>query len=213
MLNVTDLKYEYKDADDVYTYAMSVQAGEVVAILGQSGSGKSTLLDLIAGFLHASSGSIKLDERDLTQVAVEKRPMTILFQNHNLFEHLTVQKNILLGVSKVLKENIEDVNKVQDILKEVGLEKYEHTLASSLSGGQQQRVALARVLMRREPILLLDEPFTGLDEETRVQMLDLVRKITIENNLHTIMVTHDMQDCERIANRVYKVQNHTLIEQ
>jgi len=213
MLSVTDLKYEYKDADDVYTYAMSVHAGEIVAILGQSGSGKSTLLDLIAGFLTASSGSIKLDERDLTHAAVEKRPMTILFQNHNLFEHLTVQKNILLGVSKVLKENIEDVNKVQDILREVGLEKYEHKLASSLSGGQQQRVALARVLMRREPILLLDEPFTGLDEETRVQMLDLVKKITIENNLHTIMVTHDMQDCERIANRVYQMQGHMLMEQ
>lgn len=213
MLNVTDLKYAYQDTDDIYTYTMSVEVGEIVAILGQSGSGKSTLLDLIAGFLDASSGSIKLDERDLTHLAVEKRPMTILFQNHNLFEHLTVQKNILLGVSKVLKENIEDVNKVQDILREVGLEKYEHKLASSLSGGQQQRVALARVLMRREPILLLDEPFTGLDVETKVQMLDLVKKITIENNLHTIMVTHDMQDCERIANRVYKVQNHILIEQ
>ncbi len=213
MLNVTDLKYEYKDADDVYTYAMSVQTGEIVAILGQSGSGKSTLLDLIAGFLNASSGSIKLDEKDLTHLPVEKRPMTILFQNHNLFEHLTVQKNILLGVSKVLKENIEDVNKIQSILREVGLEKYEHKLASSLSGGQQQRVALARVLMRREPILLLDEPFTGLDEETRIQMLDLVKKITIENNLHTIMVTHDMQDCERIANRVYQMQGHMLMEQ
>lgn len=213
MLNVTDLKYEYKNADDIYAYSMSVEAGEIVAILGQSGSGKSTLLDLIAGFLDASSGSIKLDETVLTNEVVEKRPMTILFQSHNLFEHLSVQKNILLGVNKVLKENIEDVNKVQAILKEVGLEKYEHTLASSLSGGQQQRVALARVLMRREPILLLDEPFTGLDAETRVQMLDLVKKITIENNLHTIMVTHEIQDCERIANRVYRVQNHTLIEQ
>lgn len=213
MLNVTDLKYEYKNADDVYEYSMSVQAGEIVAILGQSGSGKSTLLDLIAGFLNASSGSIKLDEKDLTNKTVEKRPMTILFQNHNLFEHLSVQKNILLGVSKVLKENIEDVTKVQAILREVGLEKYEHTLASSLSGGQQQRVALARVLIRREPILLLDEPFTGLDLDTRVEMLDLVKKITIENNLHTIMVTHDIQDCERISSRVYRVQNHTLIEQ
>jgi len=213
MLNITDLKYEYKNADEVYKYSMSVKPKEIVAILGQSGSGKSTLLDLIAGFLDASSGSIQLDENDLTNETVEKRPITILFQSHNLFEHLTVQKNILLGVNKVLKENIEDVNKVQAILKEVGLEKYEHTLASSLSGGQQQRVALARVLMRREPILLLDEPFTGLDVETRVQMLDLVKKITIENNLHTIMVTHDIQDCERIANRVYRVQNHTLIEQ
>jgi thiamine transport system ATP-binding protein len=213
MLNVTDLKYEYKNTDDIYEYTMSVKAGEIVAILGQSGSGKSTLLDLIAGFLDSSSGTIKLDERDLTHLTVEERPMTILFQNHNLFEHLTVQKNILLGVSKVLKENIEDENKVQAILREVGLEKYEHSLALSLSGGQQQRVALARVLIRREPILLLDEPFTGLDVETRVDMLDLVQRITMENNLHTIMVTHEIQDCERIANRVYRVQNHTLIEQ
>jgi len=213
LLKITDLKYEYKGTDDIYKYSMSVQEGETVAIVGKSGSGKSTLLDLIAGFLNASSGSIKLDDNDLTNVTVEKRPMTILFQNHNLFEHLSVQKNILLGVSKVLKENIEDVNKVQTILREVGLEKYEHTLASSLSGGQQQRVALARVLIRREPILLLDEPFTGLDVDTRVEMLDLVKKITIENNLHTIMVTHDMQDSERIANRVYRVKNNTLIEQ
>lgn len=205
MLKITDLKYEYKDADDVYEYSMSVQAGEIVAILGQSGSGKSTLLDLIAGFLNASGGSITLDENDLTNETVEKRPITILFQNHNLFEHLSVQKNILLGVSKVLKENIEDVNKVQIILREVGLEKYEYTLASSLSGGQQQRVALARVLMRREPILLLDEPFTGLDTQTRVEMLDLVKKITMEHKLHTIMVTHETQDCERIANRVYQM--------
>lgn len=192
---------------------MSVQAGEIVAILGQSGSGKSTLLDLIAGFLYASSGSIKWDENDLTHLPVEQRPMTILFQNHNLFEHLTVRKNILLGVSKVLKEATEDVHKVQSILKEVGLDPYEHTLASLLSGGQQQRVALARVLIRREPILLLDEPFTGLDQDTRIEMLDLVKKITIENNLHTIIVTHELQDAKRIANSVYRVQNHTLIEQ
>ncbi len=213
MLKITNLTYEYKDANEVYEYSMSVQAGEIVAMVGQSGSGKSTLLDLIAGFLNASSGSIELGDIDLTHIGVEKRPITILFQNHNLFEHLSVQKNILLGVSKVLKDNIEDVNKVQEILREVGLEKYKHTLASSLSGGQQQRVALARVLIRQEPILLLDEPFTGLDLDTRIQMLDLVKKITIENHLHTIMVTHDMQDAKRIANRVYKVQNHTLTEQ
>jgi ABC-type thiamine transport system ATPase subunit len=105
------------------------------------------------------------------------------------------------------------VQKVQDILKEVGLEAFEHTLASRLSGGQQQRVALARVLMRREPVLLLDEPFTGLDEKTRVEMLDLVKKISTQHNLHTIMVTHEVQDCERIASKVYKMQNHTLVEQ
>lgn len=213
MLKITNLRYEYKGTDEVYNYSMSVQAGETVAILGQSGSGKSTLLDLVAGFLSASGGSIKLENNDLTDLPVEKRPMSILFQNHNLFEHLSVRKNILLGVSKRLKESKEEIQKVQKILKEVGLEKYEHTLASSLSGGQQQRVALARVLIRKEPILLLDEPFTGLDLDTKIQMLDLVQKITIENHLHTIMVTHDMQDAKHIASRVYRVQNHTLTEQ
>lgn len=192
---------------------MEVKPQEVVAILGQSGSGKSTLLDIVAGFVTPSSGNISLDDKELTGLAVEKRPVSILFQSHNLFEHLSVQKNILLGVSKVLKDSIEEVEKVQAILKEVGLEAYEHTLASQLSGGQQQRVALARVLIRREPILLLDEPFTGLDENTRVEMLDLVKKITVEHKLHTIMVTHEIEDCERIANHVYKMQKHTLVEQ
>lgn len=213
MLNITDLTYQHNNAEDVYTYSMHVQPKEIVAILGQSGSGKSTLLDLLAGFLPASSGSIKLDGHELMEESVEKRPITILFQNHNLFEHLSVQKNILLGVSKTLGSSKAELEKVATILKEVGLEKYPETPVSSLSGGQQQRVALARVLIRREPVLLLDEPFTGLDPDTRGQMLDLVKKITIENNLHTIMVTHEIQDCERIADRVYKMENNTLAEQ
>ncbi len=197
----------------MYTYTMVVKPKEIVAIVGQSGSGKSTLLDLLAGFLPATSGSIKLDEDELIDETVEARPISILFQNHNLFEHLSVQKNIILGISKTLKSTQEELDKVKTILKEVGLEKYEHTIVSSLSGGQQQRVALARVLLRREPILLLDEPFTGLDADTRMQMLDLVKKITVENNLHTIMITHEIEDSERIANRVYKVENQKLVEQ
>ena len=213
MLDIKNLQYQYKNANDVYTYDVEVQPSQIVAILGQSGSGKSTLLDIVAGFIEPSSGSVKLERKELLGLSVEKRPITILFQNHNLFEHLTVQKNILLGVSKVLKDSIEEVEKVQAILKEVGLEKFEHTIASQLSGGQQQRVALARVLIRREPILLLDEPFTGLDEETRIEMKDLVKQITVEHKLHTIMITHEVEDCERIANHVYKMQKHTLVKQ
>ncbi|AKF25414.1 hypothetical protein YH65_08475 [Sulfurovum lithotrophicum] len=213
MLSINDLKYRYKNADDLYTYALSVERGEIAAILGQSGSGKSTLLDIIAGFLPASGGNISLDGRELTDLPVEKRPVSILFQNHNLFEHLSVQKNILLGVSRTLKSSRKEFEKVGEILKEVGLEKYEYAPVASLSGGQQQRVALARVLLRREPILLLDEPFTGLDRETKIEMLDLVKKITTENHLHTIMVTHDLLDAERIADKVYKMQNHTLVKQ
>ena len=212
MFQVQNVNYQYKNAQDAYTYNLECKPSEVVAILGQSGSGKSTLLDIIAGFIEPTSGSITLDGVELLGKSIEKRPITILFQNHNLFEHLTVQKNILLGVNKALKDSIEEVEKVQDILKEVGLEAHEHKLASELSGGQQQRVALARVLMRREPILLLDEPFSGLDDATRIEMLELVQKITQEHQLHTLMVTHDLDDCERIANHVYKMQNHTLVQ-
>jgi len=213
LLNIKNLQYQYKNADDLYTYNLEVKPSEVVAILGQSGSGKSTLLDIVAGFIEPMKGSVMLDGQELLGLSVEKRPITILFQNHNLFEHLSVQKNILLGVNKTLKDSIEEVEKVQDILKEVGLEAYEHKLASELSGGQQQRVALARVLMRREPVLLLDEPFSGLDDATRIEMLELVQKITQEHQLHTIMVTHDIDDCNRIANYIYKMQNHTLVKQ
>ena len=213
MLEVTNIQYQYKNAQDTYTYDLRVQPSEVVAILGESGSGKSTLLDIIAGFISSNSGSVTLEGKELLGLSVEKRPMTILFQNHNLFEHLTVQKNILLGVNKTLKDSIDEVKKVQAILKEVGLEAHEHKLASQLSGGQQQRVALARVLIRREPILLLDEPFSGLDDSTRIEMLELVQKITKEHKLHTLMVTHDLDDCERIATHVYKMQNHALVQQ
>ena len=213
MLSIKDLQYQYKNTNDTYTYDLEIKPSEIVAILGQSGSGKSTLLDIVAGFIEPSSGSVKLDGEELLRLIVEKRPITILFQSHNLFEHLSVQKNILLGVNKALKNSSEEVEKVQAILKEVGLEAYEHKLASELSGGQQQRVALARVLIRRESILLLDEPFTGLDEATRLEMLDLVKKITVEHKLHTIMVTHEVEDCERIAKHVYKMQEHTLVKQ
>ena len=212
MFKVQNVQYQYKNAQDTYTYNLECKPSEVVAILGQSGSGKSTLLDIIAGFIEPTSGSALLDGEELIGKAIEKRPITTLFQNHNLFEHLSVQKNILLGVNKTLKDSSEEVEKVQDILKEVGLEAHEYKLASELSGGQQQRVALARVLMRREPILLLDEPFSGLDDTTRIEMLELVQKITQEHKLHTIMVTHDLDDCERIATHVYKMQKHTLVK-
>ncbi|PHS30602.1 MAG: thiamine ABC transporter ATP-binding protein [Sulfurovum sp.] len=213
LLNIQNLQYKYKDASDIYTYNLQVSSGEIIGIVGQSGSGKSTLLDIVAGFIEPSSGVAVLDGEELIGKPIEKRPITILFQNHNLFEHLSVQKNILLGVNKTLKDSSEDVEKVKDILKEVGLEEYEHKLASKLSGGQQQRVALARVLMRREPILLLDEPFSGLDDTTRIEMLELVQTITQEYKLHIIMVTHDLDDCERIANHVYKMENHSLVKQ
>ena len=213
MLQITNLTFQHRDNEIHYSYSLEIEPSQTVAILGESGSGKSTLLDLIAGFLRPTFGDIQLNKISLNKQTIEQRPISILFQNHNLFEHLSVEKNILLGISKSLKNSREEKEKVQNILKEVGLENHAQKLASELSGGEQQRVALARVLLRKQPILLLDEPFSGLDSKTRLEMLQLVKKITLENRLYTLMVTHEAQDADLIANAVYKMENNTLVKQ
>ena len=213
MLRIKNLIYYYPNTDTTYGYTLELKPKEIVAILGASGSGKSTFFDLIAGFLSPLSGTISLDSNDFTAQRIEKRPLSILFQNNNLFEHLSVEKNIRLGVSKTLKAKEDEAKRVQEILGEVGLEGFGARIASELSGGQQQRVALARVLLRREPILLLDEPFAGLDEKTRIEMLSLVAKITHAHDLHTVMITHDVDDAKRIATDIYIMQNNSLKKQ
>lgn len=209
MFNISNLKYTYKENEikNDYNFSLNVKQSEIVGIIGQSGSGKSTLLDLLAGFLAPISGNITFNDIDITTLNTEDRPLTILFQKYNTFEHLSVIKNVLLGINTSFKAKDEEIKEAMIILKEVGLDGFEDKLASTLSGGQSQRVALARCLIRKKPILLLDEPFTGLDSNTKEKMLELVKEITEKLKLYTIMVTHDLSDCEKIANRVYKVEN------
>jgi len=188
-----------------------MNAGQVTGILGESGSGKSTMLDLLSGFLEPTSGSILLDGQALLTLPIEKRPITILFQQHNLFEHLDIRKNILLGISPNGKSTPQADAKISQILQEMGLLEHLEKLPSALSGGQQQRVALARALLRGKPVLLLDEPFSGLDRKTRLEMLTLVQTITQKNRLYTIMVTHETEDCALIADKIYKMNDGTLL--
>ena len=191
-----------------YEFTLEALPGGVTAVSGASGSGKSTLLDLIAGFLEPASGAMTLDGRDLLPLPPEARPVSILFQSETLFEHLSAGRNVALGLPPGTP-GIE--TKVSAALGEVGLRGIERQRASTLSGGQKQRVALARTLLRDRPILLLDEPFSALDDETRESVRALVKALTTKRGWHTILVSHHGDDVAALAARRYRIENGRLL--
>lgn len=173
--------------------------GARLALLGPSGGGKSTLLAAIAGFLKPASGRIRIEGADVTCLPPAERPVSILFQDHNLFPHLSVQQNVGLGIRPDLRLTPAEREKVDAALVRVGLGPLAERLPATLSGGQAQRVALARVLLMARPLLLLDEPFAALGPALKADMLDLVSEIVAETGATLLMVTHDPDDARRIA--------------
>lgn len=188
--------------DQVFTFDLQVARGECLAVLGESGAGKSTLLNLIGGFLPANSGQVALDDHIFTDAPPDRRPVTSLFQDNNLFTHMTVRQNLGLGVDPGLKLRAEDWQRVDAQLDAVGLGGLAARLPGELSGGQAQRVALARSLLRDKPVLLLDEPFSALDEATRADMLKLTADVIREHRLCTILVTHNREDALALGARL-----------
>lgn len=169
------------------------------AVIGPSGAGKSTLLSVIAGFIPAESGRIRWQGADITNAAPGERPLSILFQDQNLFPHLTVGQNVGLGVRPDLKLSQDDRARVVRALDRVGLAGMDDRRPATLSGGQQGRVALARVLLRARPLMLLDEPFAALGPALKSEMLDLVAAIADETSATVLMVSHDPGDALRFA--------------
>jgi len=169
------------------------------AIIGPSGGGKSTLLLAIAGFVDSSEGNISIGDEVITSTQPAKRPVTLLFQENNLFPHLTVFQNTGLGVRPDLKLSKPQIELVEDALDKVGLSNMGPRHPSELSGGQRQRVALARALLRDRPVLMLDEPFAALGPALRHEMLDLVARIRQEQDSTLLLVTHNPDDALRIA--------------
>ncbi len=182
-----------------FAFSLTAKAGETHAIMGKSGSGKSTLLNLVGGFLTPEQGTLTWEGEPLLKLAPDKRPMTTLFQSHNLFDHLSVRQNIGLGLSPKLKLHANDWSRIDEVLADVGLPNRGDDKPQSLSGGEQQRVGLARCLLRQKPILLLDEPYGALDEATRNDMLALTRSVCQRLNLCVLLVTHDAQDAEQLG--------------
>ena len=196
-----------------WVFDMTLETHAVHALLGRSGSGKSTLLNLIAGFLQPTSGDIRWQEESLLAMEPSQRPVTSLFQQQNLFSHLTVRQNTGLGIDPGLKLSETHIQSIQSVLTDVGLQGMEHKLPGMLSGGEQQRVALARCLLRRRPLLLLDEPFSALDATTRREMIELTRIVIGSYNPCVIMVTHDEEDAAAMQASILRLQDGRLVRE
>ena len=208
MLVVDALTFAHPGQTSVYTFGFEAAPGEITAISGASGSGKSTLLDLIGGFLLPLSGRLMLDGVDLLPLAPESRPLSILFQSELLFDHLSVAANIALGLPL---RAVDLPARTASALSDVGLPGIEQQIAATLSGGQKQRVALARTLLRDRPVLLLDEPFSALDDEARAQSRELVLKLTRAGGWHTVLVSHNTEDIDAVAARRYRIVDGHLL--
>lgn len=176
-------------------------AGERIAVMGPSGSGKSTLLSAIAGFLAPQAGAIRWAGQDLAGLEPGARPVTILFQDQNLFPHLTLAQNLGLGLRPDLRLSAEQRLQVDRALERVGLAGMGARRPAQLSGGQASRAALARALLRARPILLLDEPFAALGPALRREMLALVDEVAASTGALVILVTHDPDDALTFAGR------------
>ena len=196
-------------ADDTLpmTFDLQVAAGTRIAIVGPSGAGKSTLLNLIAGFVLPTQGNIWLNGENHTRSAPYERPVFMLFQENNLFPHLTVQQNLALGLKTSLKLTALEQDQIERVADAVGLTSFLSRLPNSLSGGQKQRVSLARCLLRDKPILLLDEPFSALDPELRMEMLNLIDELCHSKNLTLLLVTHQPSELTGKVNRMLRIEN------
>lgn len=182
----------------------------ITAVLGPSGGGKSSLLLTISGFIDPLGGRICFDGEPTT-APPDDRPVTMLFQENNIFPHMTVAQNVGLGIKPTLKLSASEKSAVATALAQVGLSGYGDRFPADLSGGQRQRVAIARATLRNKPVLLLDEPFAALGPALRHEMLDLVKSICETQTANLLLVTHSPEDAKRIADRVILVANSTAL--
>jgi len=209
VINLNQITFQYKEMR--MQFNLQIQAQEKIALVGASGAGKSTLLNLIAGFEKAETGEIWLNGENHTHSEPHLRPVSMLFQENNLFPHLTVYQNIALGIQPNLKLNDHEKIRIQQAASAVGLTEFLPRKPTELSGGQKQRVAIARCLLRDKPILLLDEPFSALDPELRLEMLNLIIQLCNEKNLTLLLVTHQPSELIGKIDRTLVVENGHLV--
>ncbi|MFT8399069.1 MAG: ABC transporter ATP-binding protein [Schleiferilactobacillus harbinensis] len=212
-LTLDSLAMTYGHGDPIlHDLSLAVADGQLVSLLGPSGSGKTTTLRIIAGLLQQTSGTIKVDDEDISRVPVYKRGLSMVFQSYALFPHLTVFANVAYGLKRQKLSKADITAKVTAILQTTGLTDLAERYPQELSGGQQQRVALARALVVDPRLLLLDEPLSNLDAKLRVAMREEIRRLQLQLHTTTIFVTHDQEECFAISDKV-AVLNQGKIEQ
>lgn len=199
-------RVEFSYGETAMQFDLAVEASDIVAVMGPSGSGKTTLLNLVAGFERPASGRVLIGGADATGLPPAARPVSMVFQENNLFAHLDVAQNVGLGRSPSLKLTERDRTDIAAALARTGLAGKERRRPAELSGGERQRVALSRVLVRDRPVLLLDEPFASLGPALRREMLDLLRDLHAERRMTILLVTHHPDDARAIARRIAFVE-------
>ena len=211
-LQIKDMTKKYDNGDGVEHINLDVYEGEIVTFLGPSGCGKTTILRTIGGFLDVTSGDITVDGQSIVGLPPEKRPTAMVFQSYNLWPHMTICENLafVLKLRKVPKATID--KDIKDILALVSMSGCEKKYPSQLSGGQQQRIAIARSLLLKPSLLLLDEPFSALDAKIRQQMREELKKIQHDLGITVIFVTHDQEEAMSLSHRIV-VMNKGKFEQ
>lgn len=185
--------------------------GEITAVVGPSGSGKSTLLNLVAGFERPDVGRVLIGGEEVTERHPSERPVSLVFQDNNLFSHLDLASNVGLGISPSLRLSASEKDAVDEALQRVGLAGFGKRLPATLSGGERQRAAFARALVRRKPVLLLDEPFAALDPELRTSMRALLKELHQETGNTVLIVTHDPEEVQRTADHVLTLKGGEIV--
>ena len=201
------LNFSLKESYLTISTNISLEPDKIYAVVGPSGAGKSTFLNLISGFASISSGSIIWNGQEISNLPPAKRSVSILFQDNNLFPHLSVWRNLALAVTHWPKISRDNEEKLKAVMSEVGILGLENRKPSQLSGGQQSRVALARVLLQKNKILLLDEPFSALGPSLKDQMLELIKKLAKNKKLLVLMVTHEPTDAKKVASQTLVVKD------
>lgn len=182
-------------------FSLKIKKGERIAIFGPVGAGKSTLINLIAGFLYANSGKILINKIDYTQSYPYDRPISTIFQENNLFYHLNIINNISLGLNQNLKISNKEKENIKNIAEQLNLGNYLYYFPEQLSVGQRQIVAIARCLLRKKSILLLDEPFSSIDLFLKEKIINLLKVFCDKNKITLIIILHNFEDAIKITKR------------